>query len=68
MCEVEAIGDTDQEAYCEDRYSKRYRDLIIGRPPHISVERYKEIETRCTQQAAKNLNKLALCYRSEYLD
>lgn len=65
-CEEEAIGDSDMQEYCEDRYSKRYRDLIIGRPPDISADRYTKIETRCKQQAAKSLDKLALCYRTGY--
>lgn len=64
MCEEEAIGDSDMQEYCEDRYSKRYRDLIIGRPPDISADRFAGIETRCKQQAAKDLDKLALCYRT----
>jgi|CXWL01.1.fsa_nt_gi mono/diheme cytochrome c family protein len=66
LCEKEAIGDSDMREHCEDRYAKRYRDLIIGRPPHIPTARYTEIERHCKQQAAKDLDKLALCYRAEY--
>lgn len=66
MCEEKAIGDSDLKDYCEDRYAKRYRDLIVGRPPDIPTDRYVEIERRCKQQAAKDLDKLALCYRTGY--
>ena len=66
MCEEEALADVDKEERCEDRYAKRYRDLIIGRPPDISIARYAEIETGCKQRAVKDLDTLALCYRAEY--
>lgn len=66
MCEQEALADVDKEENCEDRYAKRYRDLIIGRPPDIAIDRYTEIERDCKQRAAKDLDTLALCYRAEY--
>lgn len=67
MCEDKAIGDSDLKDDCEDRYAKRYRDLIIGRPPDIPADRYIKVESRCKRQASKDLDKLALCYRTEYL-
>ncbi|MCS6305247.1 MAG: cytochrome c [Nitrospira sp.] len=67
ICEQEALADVDKEERCEDRYAKRYRDLIIGRPPDISIDRYAEIEAGCKRQAVKDLDTLALCYRTEYL-
>jgi len=67
MCEQEALADVDKEERCEDRYAKRYRDLIIGRPPDISIDRYAEIEAGCKLQAVKDLDASALCYRTEYL-
>ena len=66
LCEQEATADFDQEDNCEDRYAKRYRDLIVGRPPDISAARYTEIETGCKERAVKDLDTLALCYRAEY--
>ena len=67
MCEDKAIGDSDLKDDCEDRYAKRYRDLIVGRPPDIPADRYIRIESRCKRQASKDLDKLALCYRTEYM-
>ena len=67
MCDQEALDDVDKEERCENRYAQRYRDLIVGRPPDISSDRYAEIETGCKQQADKDLDALALCYRAEYL-
>ena len=66
ICDQEALDDVDKEERCEDRYAKRYRDLIVGRPPDISINRYKEIEENCKRLAAKDLDSLALCYRAEY--
>jgi mono/diheme cytochrome c family protein len=67
MCEQEEIGNVDTKARCEDRYAKRYLDLIVGRPPDISAERYAEIEIRCKQRAMEDLDTLMLCYRAEYV-
>lgn len=66
MCEQEEIGAFDRKEHCEDRYAKRYLNLIVGRPPDISPARYAEIESGCKQRAAKDLDTLELCYRAEY--
>jgi mono/diheme cytochrome c family protein len=66
LCEQEALANVDKEEQCEDRYAKRYCDLLIGRPPDIPIARYTEIETGCKERAAKDLDTLALCYRAEY--
>ena len=67
MCAEEFIGDSDLEDDCENRYATRYRDLIIGRPPDIPTNRYIQIEARCKRQSKNDLDRLALCYRTEYL-
>jgi mono/diheme cytochrome c family protein len=67
MCAEEFIGGSDLEGDCENRYATRYRDLIIGRPPDIPTNRYIQIEARCKRQAKHDLDRLALCYRTEYL-
>ncbi|NGZ96136.1 MAG: hypothetical protein CV089_08420 [Nitrospira sp. WS110] len=67
MCAEEFIGGSDLEGDCENRYATRYRDLIIGRPPDIPTNRYILIEARCKRQAKNDLDRLALCYRTEYL-
>ncbi|GKS62918.1 hypothetical protein YTPLAS72_02220 [Nitrospira sp.] len=66
MCQHEAMAHYDTEEHCDDRYAKRYRELIIGRPPDISPDRYAEIERECKQNAAGDLDTLMLCYRAEY--
>lgn len=65
-CEAETLGDSDARAYCEDRYSKRYRDLLVGRPADIPTARYVEIQADCKQRFGTNLDELARCYRLEY--
>lgn len=67
MCEEEALDDSDLKAHCEDHYARRYRDLIIGRPPDIPTNRYIQIEARCKRQAKNGLDRVAICYRAEYL-
>ena len=67
MCAEEFIGGSDLNGDCENRYAARYRDLIIGRPPDIPTNRYIQIEARCKRQAKHDLDRLALCYRTEYL-
>ncbi len=67
ICEEEVSGDSDLKDDCENRYAKRYRDLIIGRPPDIPTNRYIQIEARCKRQAKNDLDRLAICYRAEYL-
>jgi cytochrome c553 len=66
MCAHEARAEYDTEEHCDDRYAKRYRELIIGRPPDIAIDRYAEIERDCKHRAAGDLDTLALCYRAEY--
>jgi mono/diheme cytochrome c family protein len=65
-CEEEATDDFDRKDDCEARYTKRYLDLIIGRPPDIPATRQIKIEARCKLQANKDIDKLALCYREQY--
>jgi mono/diheme cytochrome c family protein len=65
-CEAEAIGDSDTMAFCEDRYAKRYRDLLVGRPPDIPTARYVKIETECKQRFGADLDGLARCFRMEF--
>ena len=67
MCAEEFIEDSDLEDDCENGYATRYRDLIIGRPPDIPTNRYIQIEARCKRQSKNDLDRLALCYRTEYL-
>lgn len=67
MCDEEASGDSDRKNDCEARYAKRYLDLIIGRPPDIPTNRHIKIEARCKLQADKDMDKLVLCYRDQYL-
>ncbi|MBK9306536.1 MAG: hypothetical protein IPM58_05470 [Nitrospira sp.] len=67
MCAEEFIRDADLEDDCENQYATRYRDLIIGRPPDIPTNRYLQIEARCRRQAKNDVDRLALCYRTEYL-
>ncbi|MDR4467828.1 MAG: cytochrome c [Nitrospira sp.] len=67
MCAEEFIAGSDLDDDCENRYAARYRDLIIGRPPDIPTNRYIQIEARCKRQAKRDLDRLALCYRTEYL-
>jgi mono/diheme cytochrome c family protein len=66
LCEQEDRGEFDRKEHCEDRYAKRYLDLLIGRPPDIALARYAEIETICKHVAYKDLDTLELCYRAEY--
>lgn len=66
LCEQEDRGESDSKEHCEHRYAKRYLDLLIGRPPDISVARYAEIETICQHVAYQDLDTLELCYRAEY--
>lgn len=66
LCEQEDLGEFDRKAHCEDRYAKRYLDLLIGRPPDIALDRYAEIETICQHLANKDLDTLMLCFRAEY--
>ena len=66
MCEHEDISNFDKKEHCEDRYAKRYLNLLIGRPPDISPDRYGEIKKSCAGRAAKDLDTLELCYRAEY--
>ncbi len=66
LCEQEDLGEFDRKEHCEDRYAKRYLDLIVGRPSDIPIARYAEIETICKHLANKDLDTLALCYRAEY--
>ena len=40
---------------------------LLDAPPDISIDRYAEIEAGCKLQAVKDLDALALCYRTEYL-
>lgn len=49
-CEAEAIGDSDARDYLEDRYAKRYRDLLIGRPPDIQASRYIKNKKDCKKR------------------
>jgi cytochrome c553 len=65
MCEAEAIGDSDLKGYCEDRYAKRYIDLLIGRPPDIKASRYLKIQTECKKRFGTDLDQRALCYRRD---
>jgi len=67
MCQEELSGASELQEDCENRYATRYRDLIIGRPPDIPTNRYIQIEARCKRQAKNDLERLALCYRTEYL-
>lgn len=66
ICEAEAIGDFEARVYCEDRYSKRYRDLLVGRPADIPTARYQEIQESCKKRFGNDLDFLARCYRLEY--
>lgn len=66
MCETQAIGDSDARDLCEDRYAKRYRDLLVGRPADIPTTRYMEIQAGCKKRFGSNLDGLARCYRLEY--
>lgn len=66
LCEQEDIGEFDRKEHCEDRYAKRYLDLLIGRPPDIALDRYAQIQTICKHVASKDLDTLELCYRAEY--
>jgi cytochrome c553 len=65
MCEAEAIGDSDLNAYCEDRYAKRYIDLLIGRPPDIKTSKYLKIQTECKKRFGTDFDQQALCYRRD---
>ena len=66
LCEQEDVGEFDRKEHCEQRYAKRYLDLLIGRPPDIALDRYAQIETICKHVANKDLDTLELCYRAEY--
>jgi mono/diheme cytochrome c family protein len=66
-CDAEAIGDSDAMAFCEDRYAKRYRTLIVGRPADIPPARYVNVETSCKQRfGGTDLDGLARCYQLEF--
>ena len=65
-CDARAIGDSDARAFCEDRSRKRYRDLLVGRPPDIPAARYTEVQISCRQRFGTDLDGLARCYRLEY--
>ena len=66
LCEQEDMGKFDRKEHCEQRYAKRYLDLLIGRPPDIALDRYAQIETICKHVANNDLDSLELCYRAEY--
>ena len=66
LCEQEDMGQFDRKEHCEQRYAKRYLDLLIGRPPDITLDRYAQIETICEHVANNDLDSLELCYRAEY--
>jgi len=66
LCEAEALGDSEARDYCEHRYAKRYRDLIVGRPADIPSTIYKKIERGCTERFGVDLDSLAGCYRMEF--
>ncbi len=66
LCEQEDMGKFDRKEHCEQRYAKRYLDLLIGRPPDIALDRYAQIETICEHIANHDLDSLELCYRAEY--
>ena len=66
MCDEQAIGDYDALKTCVARSTKRYRDLLVGRPADISKARYEEIQASCKQRFGADLDGLARCYGSEY--
>jgi len=66
LCEQEDLGKFDRKEHCEQRYAKRYLDLLIGRPPDIALDRYAQIQTICKHVANNDLDSLELCYRAEY--
>lgn len=66
MCDEQAIGDYDALKTCVDRSTKRYRDLLVGRPADIPKARYEEIQASCKQRFGTDLDGLARCYGSEY--
>jgi len=66
MCDEQAIGDYDALKACVDRSTKRYRDLLVGRPADIPKARYEEIQASCKQRFGTDLDGLARCYGLEY--
>ena len=66
MCDEQAIGDDDALKACVERSTKRYRDLVVGRPADIPKARYAEIQASCRQRFGTDLDGLARCYGLEY--